>query len=228
MKQTDLIAWFKHLEASQPKENVSNHAGLAAEAGAWLYECRAACAAALPLGHVLLREWDVPLSPTKERSSRSPDAYALFQRGVSLTTATRRLVESDRVGSLSASVRIQTESEVLETAFVLLNEGDPKLLIAAVVLAGGALEVHMRRLFELVPDIAPFKGSPSIEKYANAIDTARNEGKPVPYDATTGKQVKAWGAARNDAAHTPDRFKMSPAEVRLMLDGVQNFLASVR
>ena len=58
----------------------------------------------------------------------------------------------------------------------------------------------------------------------SAIARVRNAGNEI-YSATEGKNVTAWGGRRNDAAHKPTEFKASAEEVRLMIEGIRQFVA---
>lgn len=225
MTRDRLLVWLTELETRRPTENLGNRNGLSPEAAAWEVEVGSMLESALPPGHFLLREWAKPLPPSIERSTRGPDAHSRFQQVRGFFIAAKRLIEEDRTGTLVDEIRAQTESEVLDTAFALLVDDHR---IAAAVLGGGALEVHLRRLYERTPGLTAFRGDPTIAKYDGAFAQARNTNQPVPYGTADSKSVIAWADHRNAAAHTPDRFMATGDQVKLMLEGIRDFLVRTK
>lgn len=220
MKRDEAIRWIAELQSSCPSKALDAR-GATPQATNWMVQASALLEVALPAGHAVRREVADGLM------ARSPTELIVlrFNRLIGLLAATKSLLENDRLESLADTIRVETESEVLDTAFELLSDGHR---VAAAVLGGGSLEVHLKRLYERTPNLPPYKNTPSIEKYDNAIATARNAGTPVPYDSTNSKNVKAWAALRNDAAHSPTSFAAPVEQVRQMLDGIRLFIANVR
>ncbi len=75
-----------------------------------------------------------------------------------------------------------------------------RYLAAATVIAGGALEAHLRHY--VAKHGVQVVGDGSISKYNGAVGQCRNAGKSL-YDVNEGKLVEAWGGYRNEAAHEP-------------------------
>ena len=109
--------------------------------------------------------------------------------------AARDQVKAGRLGSLADAVRAETVSELLDQANAPCSAGD---VIAATVIAGGALETHLLHL--CTRHGIPFAGNGSISVYEGAIASARNAGTITLYDKSDSKHVTAWGGMRNDAA----------------------------
>jgi hypothetical protein len=125
--------------------------------------------------------------------------------------ACKAVLENAPTADLFWKVQVADSEEVLTQAEGIL---EARLsLAAAAVLAGGALEQHLLHLCQRY-NIQP-EGQPSIAKYNNAIR------------AMKAKQVEAWGAIRNEAAHSPGNFKRDKAEVSRLISGVRGFLARV-
>jgi hypothetical protein len=141
------------------------------------------------------------------------DAIGIFR-------AATRLLKDGRIGSLLDAVRVETEDELLDQATALLNAGH---VIAAAVIAGGALETHLRHL--VTKNSLEVKGDGSISKYDAAISKARNDGTASIYQATDTKLVTSWGGIRNDAAHEPTMFTHSKETVQRMIDGIREFIS---
>jgi hypothetical protein len=116
---------------------------------------------------------------------------------------------------------VSTCEDVLSQSGRLLQDG---FRVAATVLAGGALETHLRRL--CLRYSLQWTGDGSIQKYNDAIAQNRNNSGVAPYDQTIGKQITAWGGLRNDAAHDPTSFESKHAEstVDAMIRGIIDFL----
>lgn len=121
--------------------------------------------------------------------------------------------------SLVEGIKADTVGECLDVAETLLGA---KHVVAATVVAGGALEVHLRHLCSRFG--VSWSGSGSIEKYNQALAQARNNGTPTILNTDT-KSVTARGERRNDAAHGPVNFTGTAEEIRLMIEGIRQFVA---
>lgn len=128
-------------------------------------------------------------------------------------------VRSGHLGSLIDAIRVETESDLLEQAETLLADG---YLAAAAVIAGGALETHLRHL--VAKHGLTVTGHGSLSAYNQAIGQARKAGNEV-YNANDGKLVDGWGGIRNEAAHGPGAFARSREEVGRMIGGIREFIA---
>src|SRR5581483_12415080 len=123
-----------------------------------------------------------------------------------------------RIRNLVDAVRIETEDDLLDQAQVLLKGN---YVAAAAVIAGGALEAHLRHL--ATKNGLTVAGDGSISKYDAAISQARNAATAFVYPATDSKLVTGWGGIRNDAAHDPGSFNRSQDDVRRMIEGIREF-----
>lgn len=104
----------------------------------------------------------------------------------------------------------------LELAEYMLGKGykDP-----AAVVVGVVLESALRRMCQ-ARGIA-LGGRETLEPLNGAL----GKHDPPAYNAAVFKQITAWGNIRNDAAHGRwDQY--DSGQVKLMLDGVRNFVAS--
>ncbi len=134
----------------------------------------------------------------------------------------RRDVEKGLLRKFEDGVRAETVGEVLDQAEQLLSKNH---LVAATVLAGGALETHLRRLCDRSSIM--WSGNGGIGAYNDAIGKARNDGTANVYSASEQKQITAWGGLRNDAAHDPTTFAAPKDAIRRMVDGIRDFLVRV-
>ncbi len=137
----------------------------------------------------------------------------------SIFTAAHEILRSGRLSSLIEGIRAETVAELLDQAKTLASGG---YQVAAVVIAGGALETFLLHLCNR--NKLTWQGDGSISKYEGALAQARNSGTEI-ISATDCKQVIAWGGIRNDAAHSPATFKRSEEQVDLMVEGIRQFIA---
>jgi hypothetical protein len=198
-------------------------------ATAWLGEARTALHALFPANHPLCRQWDAIFERAKTYKIDGwggplpePFADVHFEQALGVLQAALTVVKAGRMRTLLDGVRAETVSEVLDLADVLLGG---KHVIAAAVLAGGALETHLRHL--CMRSGLTWAGDGSIAKYDQAIAQARNAGTVTAYPATDSKLIGGWGGLRNEAAHDPTHFTRTVDEVRLMNEGIRQFIARV-
>ena len=111
-------------------------------------------------------------------------------------------------------------SDFMGMAQHLLDEGH---YIPAAVLIGGVLEENLRKLCEKaeIPLTHTNRDGEEIPRKAAHLNDELK--KNDIYNGTVHKQVTAWQAIRNNAAHGP-YDELSLAEVKLMYQGVLNFL----
>jgi hypothetical protein len=229
LKSADLVKWFEQLRDNKPKEYISSNS-LNEVAVAWQTGVASALAAAFPSGHRVLTEWERAVSP------KNPKPVLDFRHAIEFETSrwdamsgvfTSALeqLRDGRVEGFIDTVRAEAEDEVLEQAEGLLRDG---LLAASAVLAGGALEVHLRRLCAKNSLTLP-PGHGSIEKYNAAIAQARNAGLTI-YEKPDQSLVTAWGQLRNEAAHDPAQFNAARkrTDVQQMVDGSRFFISRYR
>ena len=123
--------------------------------------------------------------------------------------------EKDYMTNISELIDAELFSDVLEQADYLFSENYVR---ASIVVAGVALEGHLRKLAE--------KHSIPIQndgKYVKAEMLNQQLVKSVAYDKTYQKSVTSWLGLRNDAAH-PDNKEIHNEMVKLMIEGIRNFI----
>jgi hypothetical protein len=120
-----------------------------------------------------------------------------------------------RLQTLQERVRADTFSDFLAMAEYLIE--DEGLKDPAAVLAGGVLEQHLRKLH--VKHVGPVPVGATINPLNDALK------KPGVYGANEHKQVTAWAALRNSAAHG-DWGKYDATTVRLMIQWVRWLLSN--
>lgn len=219
MTQPDLLTWFDEIAVSaqavlqQPKDPA---------VVSWLLsQMQSAIQAVFPPTHAVRRRWDdaharVLRSPGSDVAC--PDAWILAEF-VGIFLSAHAQLKAGRVSGLVDGIRVETVTECLEVAETLLSAGHPT---ASAVLAGGALEVHLRHLCGRFG--VTWSGEGSIQKYNDALAKARNNGMET-ISASDTKSITAWGGRRNDAAHDPVKFAGTVEEVRLIVEGIRQFLA---
>ena len=131
------------------------------------------------------------------------------------------LLEGGHLRALADGVRAETVGELLDQAEQLVDDGEP---VPAAVLAGGALETHLRHLCDRAGVLGGLIGHGNIDKYKSLLDVARKNGHEV-ITKGDGKLVTAWGDDRNIAAHNPTKFGKGGPEVKLMIEGIRQFVA---
>jgi hypothetical protein len=129
-----------------------------------------------------------------------------------------------RLKTFREMVRSDIFSDFLEMAEYLLN--DEGLKDPAAVMAGSVLEQHIRKLCDKHGVPATFtdtKGDTRPKK----LDTMNADlAKARVYGGNDAKQVTAWAAIRNDAAHG-HYDKYVKEQVVLMVQGIRNFIARI-
>jgi hypothetical protein len=180
----------------------------------WVAMARTALESVLPRGHAILRQFEGILP-----ANGDPGAEFTFEKLHGTFRAARKMLLDGQLSSLASGIRADTESELLGQADALIASG---YVVAATVLAGGALETHLLGL--CVTHSLTWAGDGSISKYDAVIAQARNAGHAVIYSATDSKNVTAWGGMRNDAAHSPTTFSHSREVVSLMSRGIRDFI----
>lgn len=243
MKVAEAIAWFDQIAQQQPALEdqpppVQRQAGgwianpnrpardpgrqieyyVQEEATRWITDADSALKSVFPPGHTLVKRWDSLL----DKSGGNPGAWRIgstFNSIRAVFESAHAQLKDGRVAGLVDSIRAESVSELLDQAEALWTS---KYLAAATVIAGGALESFLRHLCDR--NALTWNGAGSITKYEMALTQARHAGKEI-ISATDNKLVTGWGGMRNDAAHSPAQFKLSGDQVRLMIDGIRDFVA---
>ena len=139
----------------------------------------------------------------------------VFPRILAIAKALRDDLKEGWTRSVTELVHAETNGDYLEMADELLraNYKDP-----SAVITGTTLEVHVRALcVKYDIDIKLTDGSPKKAETMNSDLKKANV-----YNGARQKQVTAWLAIRNNAAHgNYDEYDKS--EVRLFIDGVRDF-----
>lgn len=226
MTPPEILAFFKEVDEAFPAKRTTNQRYLAddrpvfeydiAIATQWVTQAGTALESVLPRHHAIIRQFESTLKAPGANLEDETTMDGL--RGV--FRAARSMLEGGRLSSLADGVRCETESELLDQAEQLSRKGHQ---VPAVVLAGGALETHLRAL--CVKNNLQWQGAGSISAYDAAIAQERNRSGSAVYGATDSKLVTAWGGTRNDAAHEPTKFSQSGDAVLLMIAGVRQFIA---
>ena len=229
MNRGELTSWFERvLEQRRSLQRRSHGPGVAmgdyfdrAEAIQWLTEAQSALDAAFPPGHACRRQWEAALaSDGKSRMARA-NSVSNVDAATGVFQSAHAQLKAGLMSTLADGVRVETEAELLDQADHLLASN---YVAAAAVLAGGALESHLLNLCKRAG--LTWKGDGAISKYNGAVGEARNAGKQI-YSATESKMVDGWAALRNEAAHQPGKFARTDSEVRLMIEGIRQFLVRV-
>jgi hypothetical protein len=227
MKAAELLGWYEEIRANKPAQWFS-FPSLTEAAAAWQTSVGSALAAAFPPGHRVLVEWERAIAPARLRSG----GPAVFMEGEQVRwnamsgvfASAYEQLRMGRIEGLVDRIRAEAEDDVLDQAATLL---DGNFLAAAAVLAGGALETHLRRL--CAKNSLTVSGHGTIDKYNTAIAQARNSGVTI-YEKPEQSQVTGWGQLRNEAAHDPAGFSSARTkpEVQLMIDGIRQFIVRWR
>lgn len=213
MNQTDARAWLEDLLNTFPKlrkdDGTANFSGIER----WTASVSTALAAVFPPGHPVHKQWD----PRASELRGNPGLFRISEvidacKGILESAA--EIVRDGRLSSLVDGVRAETVFELLDQADELVAA---KHAVPAAVIAGGALETFLH--FLCTKNGRTWQGHGMIEKYKNALVA-----DPPILDKGDGKNVTGWGDTRNRAAHTPSEFDRTDAEVRLMIEGIRQFI----
>lgn len=183
----------------------------------WITTARTALHAVFSDNHPVVKQWEA-LCGEKARSLTDEHT---FEAARAVFEAAYKLIRAGRISTLVDGVRRETVVDLLDQANELAGKN---YVVAAAVLAGGALETHLYHL--CTKHGIAWSGTGSIVVYDGAIAQARKAGTEI-YSSTDSKNVVAWSSLRNDAAHTPTRFTASTERVHLMIQGVREFVARV-
>jgi len=227
VKPAEVIAWFDEVAQSRP-ESWMQGPHVNERGAAWLASAASAIGLAFPAGHAIQQQWARAEAAGDGVDGLDRSNYARWMACGGVFASAHAQVQSGRLRSLVGTARAGAEDDVLEVAEELLADS----LAAGAVLAGGALEAHLKHLCHSNADVRALlpQGHGSIEKYNLAIGQARNAGKVTLYEKPEQSQVTSWGQLRNEAAHDPAKFQKerTEPEVRLMIAGIRGFLTRVQ
>lgn len=146
------------------------------------------------------------------------DVRARFKALSAIVEAIRADYGAGRLRSLEESIHAEVFGDFLDMAQYLLEE--MSLKDPAAVVGGSALEAHLHKLADKVGVIRTDSGGKP--KKATVLNADLK--KAGAYGGGDEKQVTAWQAIRNDAAHG-DYGKYVAEQVRLLIAGVRDFIA---
>ena len=193
-------------------------------------------------GNVHLDEVPATISKAKAAIARITSTDSEYYKDVAQALEEKRITNGDKLHIIIGSVRalqsdlkndylksfhdiVQSEvfSDYLEMADYLLKEGykDP-----AAVIIGSTLEAHLRELCKssaIETEALNTKGK-LVPKKADLLNSELAKGKI--YSSAYQKQITAWLDIRNSAAHG-NYEEYSTEEIRLMSQGVKNFVAPI-
>lgn len=132
MKREEIKAWFQQLSSESITFPI-DHFGRTGDEGsarAWATEAESALAAVFDESHPTRQSWSRVL-----KLPSAQDICVVFGKLRGVFEGAASLVLGDRLGSLIDSVRLESESELLDQATVLV---DNNYVAAATVIAGGA------------------------------------------------------------------------------------------
>lgn len=134
--------------------------------------------------------------------------------------ALRADIEADQLRTFEELVHADLFSDFLAQAEYLNGGGHTR---AAAVLAGGALEEHLRQLAKL--HSVPTHDSNQNPRKAAALN-ADLYSQASAYTKAEAAQVDAWQKCRNEAAHGDRDFEKNytQADIRRMADGIRDFI----
>ncbi|MCZ8020415.1 MAG: hypothetical protein O9302_08790 [Cyclobacteriaceae bacterium] len=138
--------------------------------------------------------------------------------------ALRSNLQNDYLKSLSQIVESEVFSDYLEMADYLLKEGYKD---ASAVIIGSALETHLKKLCIANSISIDYKNPKGIMAPKKADVLNAELAKAKIYSGLNQKQITAWLAIRNSAAHG-NYNDYNENESKLMLQGVRHFILSIK
>lgn len=123
---------------------------------------------------------------------------------------------NDFLDSFNEMIDADIFTDILEQAEYLLSQS---YFRASAVVAGVALESHLRKLAE--KNQIPITSDDG--KYVKADSLNGNLLKNQIIDKTMNKSITGWLGLRNDAAH-PDPKQIDEGMIKLMIDGIKLFI----
>lgn len=150
---------------------------------------------------------------------------AVLQRGLSYLKAIKSDFQSGFLEDLTLAIEAEIAADYMGQAEQLLAEGQLGKYdhVPAAVLSGAVLEKALRSLCaKQIPPVPTVNSAGKPLTLNPLIDALKKAGF---FNETTAKQLRAWADIRNDAAHG-DFTKFTRSDVELMIQGINNFLAT--
>lgn len=155
-----------------------------------------------------------------EQATKTQEEQSLYQDKVGdvvgVLRSLRHDLEAGYLKSFEELVHGELFSDFLEMASHLLEGGYKD---AAAVIAGSALESHLRQLAKRLS--VPVSGANARPKKADHLNADLT--KASAYTVLDQKNVTAWLDLRNNAAHG-NYNEYQKEQVALMIDAIQNFM----
>lgn len=147
-----------------------------------------------------------------------------LQFGVAYLKAIREDIETDHLNDIASEIEAEVTADYMGQAEQLLAEGISGQYdhVPAAVLAGAVLEKSLRTLCsQLSPPEPTAKDDGGWLRLNTLIDTLKKRGV---YNELTAKQLRAWAAIRNNAAHG-NFNEFDRTQVASMVKGIGVFLS---
>lgn len=165
-----------------------------------------------------------PLSKIADAFQSIKNTRSSLEWGIATMKAVKDNLRNGFIGDLRLQVETELASDYMGQAEQLLNEGQTGKYdhVPAAVLAGAVLEKALRTLCcQQEPQISILKHDGEKKTLNPLIDDLK---KSCIFNEAKAKQLKAWAAIRNHAAHGEfDQFTRT--DVEQMITGINNFLA---
>lgn len=136
---------------------------------------------------------------------------------VGILKGLRRDIEAGYLQSFEEELRADVFADFLEMAERLVAD---RYLLPAAVVAGSALEAHLRALALREGIATQARGKTKRAGMLN--DNLRSRDV---YRSAEHKQVMAWQDLRNSAAHGDADADFTASEIRLMIQGIRDFIS---
>lgn len=163
-------------------------------------------------------------SPYRKRMEMILDDHSVVTYKLDIAIGIVRALKSDLedgyLESFSELVRGELFEDFIEMADYLLSEGYKD---AAAVIAGSALEAHLRQLCVKNGMSLTYAASDGATKHLRAEQMNQNLGKSV-YSLFDQKQITAWFDLRNDAAHG-NYSNFTIIQVGRLIEWIRDFIA---
>jgi hypothetical protein len=220
-----ILIWDEELEKRVSETRASETVALDVWAAIFA-EMHAALECVFSPSHATVRRWEDATSRARgfARGPRvqTPELW-IRDELIGIFRTALALLKNGLIRSLADGVRVETVAQCLDQAEALGRAG---YAAAAMILAGGALESHLRAL--CMRCSLSWQGSGAIGSYKQALDHARNQGTQSLVSSSDSSQIESWGKDRNEAAHMPANFAKAPQQVLHIVEGIRQFVARTR
>ena len=191
MTDKELLKWFEKLEQRVLELRTSK----TGEHDVWasvFTEMLTALTIVFPASHVIISRWETAVARgIKAMVGNRPAPPEMFVRDelIGIFQTARSLIANGFTRRFADGIRAETVAVCLDQSESFARSG---YSVAAMILAGGALETHLRGLcirFGLT-----WQGNGSIGSYKQTLDQARNSGIQSIVSSSDSSQIESWGA----------------------------------